>query len=131
MSKLIKGIHHIELECHTLENYEETVKFYKEVLGLEVLRSWGEGTDAGIMLSAGNCLIEIFAEGEKLPQGTIKHFAFATDDVAACLDAVRKAGYRVIREAMDHVIPSDPACPITFGFCIGPVGEVIEFLAER
>ena len=131
MSKLIKGVHHIALECDTLESYEETVTFYRDVLGLDVVRSWGEGTGAGIMLDAGNSILEIFAKGEKLPQGAIKHFAFETDDVKACLDAVRAAGYPVTREATEQTIPSEVPFPITFGFCIGPVGEEIEFFTER
>lgn len=131
MSKLIKGVHHIALECDTLERYEETIKFYTEILGMEILRSWGEGTSAGVMIDAGNSIMEIFAKGEKLPQGAIKHFAFETDDVKACLDAVRAAGYQVTTEAKDQIIQSDPNFPITFGFCIGPVGEEIEFFTER
>ena len=131
MSKLIKGVHHIALECDTLESYDETVKFYTQVLELPVLRSWGEGAGAGIMIDAGNSILEIFAKGEKLPQGAIKHFAFETDDVQACLDAVRAAGYKVTREATEQVIPSETPFPITFGFCIGPVGEEIEFFTER
>ncbi len=131
MSKLIKGVHHIALKCDSLEKFEETKHFYTEILGMDILRAWGEGASAGVMIDTGNSIIEIFAQGERLPQGAIHHFAFKTDDVAACLDAVREAGYQVTKEAKNHVIPSEPEFPIAFGFCIGPVGEEIEFLTER
>ena len=131
MSHLIKGVHHIALECESLEKFKETVEFYSVVLGMEIKRSWGKGEGAGVMMDTGNSVIEIFAKGTQASQGAIKHFALATDDVEACLKAVSKAGYQVTRNATEQVIPSDPTYPITFGFCIGPVGEEIEFFAER
>lgn len=132
MGKLIKGIHHVSLKCVGQEEYNQTISFYKNVLGLEVLRTWGEGKSAGIMFSTGNGIIEIFANGEEdLQQGAIRHVAFVTDDVDACVQTVHDAGYEIILEPEDKVIGSEPAYPIRVGFCIGPVGEEIEFFQER
>ena len=132
MSKLIRGTHHVALKCAGTAEFQKTVSFYTEVLDLEPVRSWGSGTDSGIMLSTGNSLIEIFANGEDRPgEGTIRHFALATDDVDACVDAVRKAGYAITVEPKDGVIASSPSFPIRIAFCIGPVGETIEFFKER
>lgn len=132
MSRLIKGVHHIALKCHGVEEFEKTIGFYRDVLGMEVIRSWGEGAGSGMMLSTGNSLMEIFANAENdLPQGAIRHFALATDDVDACVEAIKKAGYEVFIEPKNIEIPSDPVFPARIAFCIGPVGEEIELFCER
>lgn len=132
MGKLIKGIHHVALKCMEQEEFDRTISFYKNVLGLEVLRTWGEGKGAGVMFSTGSGVIEIFANGEApLEQGAIRHVAFATDDVDECIRTVHDAGYEIILEPEDKVIGSKPPYPIRVGFCIGPVGEEIEFFQER
>lgn len=125
---IISGIHHIALKCCGAQEYEEAIHFYRDVLELPVVRSWATGT----MLNTGSGLMEIFSDGtERLEQGAIRHFAFAVENTDACIEAVRKAGYKVTMEPKDIVIPSSPACPARIGFCIGPVGEEIEFFHER
>lgn len=129
---LIKGTHHVALKCKSAEEFEKTILFYTKVLGLEIIRSWGEGDDAGIMLNTGNSILEIFA-AEKVSDstGSVHHFALATDDVDACVAAVRDAGYTITTEPKDIVIPSTPGFPARIAFCIGPVGEEIEFFTEK
>ena len=83
------------------------------------------------MLSTGDGLLEIFASGDPLPQGAIRHFALRTDRVDDCIAAVRKAGYAITVEPKDIVIASNPAFPARIAFCIGPVGEEIEFFQEK
>lgn len=129
---LIKGIHHVALKCADNAEFSKTVGFYKDVLGLPVCRSWGEGKDAGIMFACDGVLVEIFASGkENTCNGSVNHFAFAVDDVPACIEAVRAAGYEVTMEPTDIVINSEPALPARIGFCVGPCGESIEFFCER
>lgn len=125
---MIKGIHHVSMKCSNQEEYEKTIHFYKDILGLQVKRSW----NAGIMLDTGAGLIEIFNDGEeKLDKGVIRHFAFAVDDADQCIDVVRKAGYEVFVEPKDVVIASVPPLPARVAFCYGPLGEEIEFFAEK
>lgn len=125
---MIKGIHHVSMKCSNQEEYEKTIHFYKDILGLPVARSW----NAGIMLDTGSGLIEIFNDGEEnLDKGVIRHFAFAVDDADRCIDAVRKAGYEVFVEPKDVVIASDPPFPARVAFCYGPLGEEIEFFEEK
>lgn len=132
MSKLIKGTHHIALKCVGYAAFQKTVSFYVDTLGLEVVRTWGEGDSSGIMLDTGNSMLEIFANGtEDAPEGNIRHFALETDDVEACVKAVREAGYTITVETVDKAIPSDPPFPIRIAFCIGPVGESLEFFHAR
>lgn len=124
---LIKGVHHIALKCCGAEEYTRTVAFYRDILGLPVVRQW----DTGIMLDMGNSVMEIFKDGQqRLGQGTIRHFALRTQDVDACVEAVSKAGYEVFIEPNDIVISSNPVFPARIAFCKGPVGEEIEFFKE-
>ena len=119
---MIKGVHHIALKCMGVEAFEKTVQFYRDVLGLRVVRAWGEGEGSGIMLTTGDAMLEIFASGTDLPgQGAIRHFALATE----------AAGYEVFIQPKDIVIASTPEFPARIAFCHGPVGEEIEFFQER
>lgn len=131
MESLICGIHHVALKCDGTAEFEKTLHFYQDVLGLEPVRSWGEGENAGAMLSTGDGLLEIFASGKKLPQGAIRHFALRTERVDDCVAAVRAAGYPITVEPKDIVIASNPPFPARIAFCTGPVGEQIEFFQEK
>ena len=131
MGSLICGIHHVALKCDGTAEFEKTLHFYQDILGLEPVRSWGEGENAGAMLSTGDGLLEIFASGRKLPQGAIRHFALRTERVDDCVAAVRTAGYPITVEPKDIVIASNPPFPARIAFCTGPVGEEIEFFQER
>lgn len=132
MRKLIQGIHHVALKCENEASFEKTLDFYENILGLTLKRRWGAGEKAGAMLDAGNCLIEIFASGRTQAQtGTVNHFAFAVEQVDACVEAIRAAGYAITREPVDVVIPAQPPFPIRIAFCVGPVGEEIELFFEK
>ena len=125
---LIKAIHHISMKTCTAGEYRKVIDFYTNVLGLSVAREW----DAGIMFSAGDAVIEIFNNGkESMDMGVIRHFAFAVDDVDACVAAVRNAGYKITMEPTDIVIQSQPPIPARIAFCIGAAGEEIEFFHEK
>ena len=130
MGSFISGIHHVALKCDGAEEFQKTIHFYRDILQLELVRQWGEEASRGAMLSTGNGLLEIFASGKKLPQGAIRHFALQTSDPDACIQAVRDAGYTVTVEPKDIVIASQPPFPARIAFCIGPVGEEIEFFQE-
>ncbi len=124
----ITGIHHYQLKCKGYAEFEKTVSFYRDTLGIPVARSWGEGDGSGIMLDTGAGIIEIFANAEDvLPMGAIRHIALATNDTDVCIEAARAAGYTVTVEPKDIAIPSNPPYPARIAFIIGPVGEEIEF----
>ena len=124
---MIRGIHHISMKC-IKEDLPKVTEFYISVLGLKLVREWPDG----IMIDTGNGLIEIFtnADGEHC-LGAIRHFALLTDHVDELINKVKAAGYEVIVEPNDKVIPSDPPYPIRMAFCIGPLGEQVEFFCER
>lgn len=130
-NEMITGVHHVCVKCRP-EELEKVQKFYGELLGLPLVRSWGEPKVEGLMYGAGTSLIEIFPNAEEdLPQGAIRHFALATDDVDSIVETVRKAGYAVTMEPVNIEIMSKPSLPARIAFIIGPVGEEIELFCEK
>ena len=128
---LVEGIHHVCIKC-TKDKIKEVKKFYSELLGLPIIRSWGSPELEGFMFDTGAGLVEVFTDAEKdLLQGAVRHFAFQTNDVEKCVETVRAAGYKITVEPKDVVIPSNPEFPVHVAFCIGPVGEEIEFFKEE
>lgn len=128
---LIQGTHHVSLRPATIAAFERTVAFYRDTLGLSVVRGWGEGEKQAIMLDTGNSILEISVNaGGKTETGSIHHFALTTADVDACVKAVRDAGYSITIEPKDIPIQAESVYPIRMAFCIGPVGEEIEFFTE-
>ena len=130
MENLIKGVHHISIKTRGLQAFDRAVRFYRDILGMPVALSWGEGDGSAVMLDIGNgSMMEIFANGEDEPgQGAIRHFALATDDVDACVKAVSANGYEVFVEPKDVTLGTNPA---RIAFCRGPVGEEIEFFCIK
>ena len=61
---------------------------------------------------------------------TVDFYKNITDDVDACVDAVKKAGYEVFIEPKNIEIASMPVFPTRIAFCRGPLGEEIEFFQE-
>ena len=128
---LIKGIHHMGVKSGSVEEYEKTVAFYRDILGMEPVRSWGAGSDAGMMLRCGSGMFEICASGKTSGEtGALNHIALAVDDVEACVAAVSAAGYPITLGPVDVTIQAETAYPVQVAFCIGPVGEEIEFFKE-
>lgn len=122
---LVKGIHHVSMKCAGKDEFEKAVHFYCDVIGLEKVRVW----ENGVMLDTGNGLVEIFSDGAgRLQKGVVRHFAFETDDVDACVKAVSAAGYEIFIEPKDIVLD---ALPARIAFCRGPLGEEIEFFGIR
>lgn len=127
---LIKGTHHIALKPVGREQLQEEIHFYHDLLGLEIIRRWEDGS--GVFLWTGNSVLEINDNGEaNLPQGSIHHFALLTDDVDECVRRVREAGYEITIEPQNMTLPhAEGGMPIRMAFCKGPVGEDVEFFTE-
>ena len=132
MTPKITGIHHIALKAVGKEEYEKTMTFYTEILNLPIARVWGEEGARGAMVDTGAGLLEIFENGTDHPaQGPLRHIAFAVEDVDACVEAVRKHGYTITMEPTDIAIQSNPPYPAKIAFCMGPVGEEVEFFKVK
>ena len=128
----INGIHHVAIKCRGLEEFERTLHFYRDLLGMPEVRRWGVGAGSAVMLDTGAGLFEIFASGgSDTSRGAFHHVALATEDPDACIDAVRREGYAVTMEPKEIAIPSEPPYPARIAFCIGPVGEEVEFFCVK
>ncbi len=129
---LIKGLHHAAIRCCGKEEMDRVIGFYCRVLGMVLVRRWGEGTKAGGMLDTGSGIIELFADAEpgRRP-GQVDHIALATDRVDECIEACAKEGLPVIMEPTDILVPCDPPYPLRIAFAKGEAGEIIEFFHEK
>ena len=127
----ILGIHHTALRS---ADYDASVRFYTEVLGMKVWISWGEGDGRAAMIDAGDGnYIEVFARGAAFThvEGTILHFALRTDDCVAMLEKARAAGFEATMEAKAVVIDSNRGpVPVKIAFFKGPDGEIIELIED-
>ena len=124
---MISGVHHIAMKCGK-EEIERVRNFYIDTLEMKVRREWPDG----IMLDAGNCLLEVFTNGNGVKEiGALRHIAFATDDVDGIIQRVKDAGYEVFIEPMDKEMKSNPVYPFRMAFCYGPLGEEVEFFCEK
>ncbi len=133
---MVKGLHHVALRCTGLENYQETLDFYLNIIGMKLRYSWGEGLNAASMLELNGGVLEIFAQGRAAGDiGAVNHFCFATDDPVSAAVKVAEAGYPVLvpptEVRLDLTAPSRSELKLVYSYCMGPVGEVIEFYKEE
>lgn len=133
------GFHHIAIRVY---DFDATLKFYQEGLGFTRKYGWGAderatgGKDSRAALldvGDGNYL-EVFAggtrqPGEEVPEGTMLHFAFRTNDTDAALERARAAGATVTMEPKSVVPPhaDEPAQTLRVAFVRGLDGEIVEF----
>lgn len=124
----ISGFHHLAVKAH---DFDASLKFYIEGIGLTQAISWGEGESRAAMLSAGNGnFIELFAGGQKEQpaESVLLHFALRTNDCAAAFKRAVAAGAQVHMAPQDVTIASQPApVSVCIAFVKGPDGELIEF----
>jgi predicted enzyme related to lactoylglutathione lyase len=83
------------------KDFEESKRFYGEVLGLPVLKQWGDMP--GIEFQAGNLTIAVMdptAFGQEFrPHGS--QLAFAVDDVAAAREHLEAQGVTFLMDTID------------------------------
>lgn len=122
----IKGIHHISLKVPA-ELYEKTVGFYRDLLGLPVLRE----QESAVFLSTGNAVLEILPveQGEN-GKGALDHFAFETEDVDGLLAELEQAGYAVTMYPTEHTFAGETPYRVYIAFVTGPAGESVELFRE-
>lgn len=117
---LIEGFHHYSLTCSSLAELDKTISFYCDVLGMSVAKRM----DNGAMISFPGGMVEVFANGGGTTKcGAVRHIAFAVSDAAACVSAVKSAGFEVFLGPKEIQIPMHAV----IAFCYGPLGEQLEF----
>jgi lactoylglutathione lyase len=50
--------------AYTVDDYEEAVQFYRDVLGLPVIQEWDQPTGSGAILDAGRATLELLSVGQ-------------------------------------------------------------------
>lgn len=126
-------LHHLCLTPADEAAFDRTLQFYHELLGLPLVRSWGEGSSRGAMLDMGGALLELLCDSSA-PEprtGSIPHFALHTDSVEKAIALVSSAGYQVSIPPQDGAFASQPPFAFRYAFCIGPCGEQLEFICPR
>lgn len=95
----IKMMHHV---CIQTSNYQESLRFYTEILGFEIVKETKNfhDRDYNTWLRLGIFMIELqtskkgdsFIEWNKLNQGIV-HMCFLVDDVKEEFDRIKNLGY--------------------------------------
>jgi catechol 2,3-dioxygenase-like lactoylglutathione lyase family enzyme len=85
----------------TAENYEETLAFYRDALGLPVVESWENEGGSGAVLDAGRATLEVLSrsqveyvdeiEAGGIPSGPVR-FALEVEDSVAAAERLEAAG---------------------------------------
>ena len=123
------GFHHVAL---SVKDFDKSVAFYRDVLGMNVVLSWGEAPKRATMLDIGDgTFVEIFegGAGDVEMQGEPNiHFALVTEECDKMYEAAMAAGCKSHVEPVDVVIKAqEKDLPVHIAFVIGYDGEVIEF----
>lgn len=127
----IKGFHHTAIRS---SNFDASVRFYTEVLGLSVRITWGEGDSRAAMIDAGDGnYVEVFERPAfESAENTILHFALRTDDCTGMTEIVRAAGRPITMEPKEVTIDSNKGpVPVKISFFTGPDGEVVELFENN
>jgi len=129
---MITGVHHIALRAL---DFDASVKFYTEGLGMTVRTTWKSGGSdrRAALLAFGDSHIELFegGVGEKteppMQAGEWFHLALRTDDPDGAFAKAVAWGARPKIEPKNAQIGD---LPIRIAFVYGPSNEVIEFFKE-
>src|SRR5262245_46735761 len=116
----ITGFHHTAIASR---DFDASVRFYLETLGMTEKISWGVKPARAVMIDAGDGnYVEIFERADaEAKDGTILHFALRTDDCAGMTERVRAAGMEVTVETRDVTIDSNIGpVPVRIAFFKGP-----------
>lgn len=130
------GIHHIALRASDLG---QSIAFYTQALGFEVIARWQEGTEQIAMVDTGNgSILEIFHGGKPAQSvwddqaGSMFHLAFCVDDVDTAYKRAIQHGAICKIAPQDVDLPAQPhVMKVHNAFVYGPDGEVLEFFRMR
>ena len=89
----VSGINHVTFDVASVE---ESVEFYRDVLGCELVAHWR----AGAYLTAGTTWIALVSRGEPPSPATDSHIAFGVsrEQFIGLTDRIRASGARVWQE---------------------------------
>lgn len=85
-----------------VSNFEATVSFYRDALGLDVVGGWDRGADdRGILFQAASGIIEILRTQKNEPPPTGAWLLIEVSDIARLYQRVRKIGLTLREELLD------------------------------
>lgn len=129
----VHGFHHVAVHSRC---YDESVKFYTEVLGLvRRVEFTLKGRRVSLLDSGGGAYVEVFDRPDRPDSGAscLVHFALRTREVDEMIDRVRAAGRKITVEpttlTLDTNIGPKPLT-IRIAFLEGPDGESVELFHE-
>lgn len=135
------GFHHVAVAAR---DFDRSVRFYTDVLGMTAKIGWGEPGKRALMLDTGDGnYIELFERPNQPPlpagtEGTLLHLALRTNDTAAAMQRAKDAGCEVWMETKTVPIQNTvrgngtpEVVSVTIAFIKGPDGELIEFFQNE
>lgn len=92
----------------TLENYDEALRFYRDVFGLPVIQEWANPTGSGAILDAGRATLELLSTDQtelvdeiEVGRGGVSgpiRLALEVEDSAATAEQLVEAGAERLSE---------------------------------
>ena len=123
--------HHVGL---SVKDFDKTVQFYKEVLGLKERCTFvtGDGRNAAMLWLSDGGIIEIFSGGTDADEINPHwgHLAIGVEDVPGTFKKAIEFGAKSAIEPKKMAIPSDPPLNVELAFVYGVGGEYLEFFKE-
>ena len=127
---MLSGFHHVSIKTR---DWDQTLRFYREVLGCTKKIAWRAAPQRAVMLdTGGGNYVEIFEDLSfaAAPDGAIQHLTLRTAKLDEVAQRIRAFGAKITMEPKDITIATTNGAgeiPIRIFFCTGPNGEVIEF----
>lgn len=129
------GFHHIAIN---VSDFDRSLEFYTQGLGLRRTFGWGEGPSRCAMLDLGDGnYVELLGGGKPLDPavseaaGNFMHFAIRVPSADDAFARARAAGARERMSPTDVTIDGDRPVKVRIAFCYGPDGEVFEFFENE
>lgn len=127
--------HHLALK---VADFDKSLRFYTEGLGMKALKTWGEGDSRAAMIDIGDgTCIEMFAGGtggelSQTTAGTFVHYAFDVENPDEWYERALACG-ATEKSAPAELCVETSADPldVRIAFVYGPDGEVLEFFHSK
>ncbi|MCS7464752.1 VOC family protein [Paenibacillus doosanensis] len=121
-------IHKLEHIGVMVKDMDASIRFYTEVLGLNLVKrvALADGAELGFLAFPGSehIQIELVGRGQEgqSDNGIVHHIAFTVSDIQAEIDRLKGLGVKLMDEQPRTILDGD-----LIAFFFGPDGERLEF----